>query len=112
MRYHDISPKSADHHRSVEAVDRSPAPGQAALVLAALMIGLLLMGIQLWLLTVALELYLSGVGGRVWQLALLSGVIFHGGLAILWLLYRRPEVRRVAPSEHGLTALLHRRERR
>ena len=39
--------------------DRSP-PGELAVVMAALMIGLLLMGIQLWLLTVALELYLGG----------------------------------------------------
>jgi len=51
------------------------------------------MGIQLWLLTVALELYLGGNGGQVWQLALVSGVIFLGGWAMLRLLRRRPRVR-------------------
>lgn len=91
---------------------RPPVPGQPAIVLAALTIGILLMGIQLWLLTVALELYLAGDGGRVWQLALASGGIFLGGLAMLWLLGRRPEVRRVVPSERGLTALLRARGRR
>ena len=51
-----------------------------AIVMAALMLGLLLMGIQLWLLTVALELYLGGHGRQVWLLALVSGLIFAGGL--------------------------------
>lgn len=95
--------------RPDEARDVPPPPGQAAVVLAALTIGILLMGIQLWLLTVALELYLSGAGEQVWQLALLSGTIFGGGLAMLWLLRRRPAVRRVVASERGLTALLRRR---
>jgi hypothetical protein len=83
-----------------------------AVVLAALTIGILLMGIQLWLLTVALELYLAGDGHMVWQLALVSGGIFLGGLAMLWLLRRRPVVRRVVPSEGGLTVLLRGRGRR
>ena len=69
-----------------------PPPGQQAVVLAALMIGLLLMGIQLWLLTVALELYLAGAGGRGWLLALVSGLIFLGGLLVLRLLGRRPHL--------------------
>jgi hypothetical protein len=73
------------------------------LVMAALAIGLLLMGLQLWLLTVALELYLSGDGGRVWQLALVSGAIFAGGLAMLALLRRRPRIRRVASAGDSLT---------
>jgi hypothetical protein len=71
------------------AVRRSPPPGQQAIVMAALMIGLLLMGIQLWLLTVALELYLAGSGRQVWLLALVSGLIFLGGLLMLRLLGRR-----------------------
>ncbi len=79
-------------------VDLVAPPGQMAVVLAALVIGLLLMGIQLWLLTVALELYLAGRGDRVWQLALLSGAIFLGGLGMLRLLRRRPRVRRQAPG--------------
>jgi hypothetical protein len=75
-----------------EAVPRTPPPGHQAVVLAALMIGLLLMGIQLWLLTVALELYLAGAGGRGWLLALVSGLIFLGGLLVLRLLGRRPHL--------------------
>ena len=58
--------------------------------MAGLSIGLLMMGVQLWLLTVALELYLSGEGDRTWSLALASGAIFLGGLLILALLRRRP----------------------
>ena len=103
---------NADASLRDDHTGQSPAPGQPAIVLAALTIGILLMGIQLWLLTVALELYLAGDGGRVWQLALTSGGIFLGGLAMLWLLGRRPEVRRVVPSEGGLTALLRGRARR
>ena len=70
--------------------DRSPPPGQLAVVMAALMIGLLMMGTQLWLLTVALELHLSGHGRQVWLLALVSGAIFAGGVMILRVLDRRP----------------------
>ncbi len=71
-------------------------PGQGPIVLAGLMIGLLLMGVQLWLLTVSLELYLSGMTDRLWLLSLISGGIFAGGLLILWLLRRRPTVRHAA----------------
>jgi hypothetical protein len=71
----------------------APAPGQQALVLALLVIGVMFMGIQLWLLTVALELYLSGEGEEVLWLALVSGLIFLGGLFVLRLLGRRPRVR-------------------
>src|SRR3954452_22767206 len=74
--------------------DRSPPPGQVAVVMAALMIGLLLMGTQLWLLSVALELYLGGLGRQVWLLALLSGAIFAGGMVMLRLLGRRPRLSR------------------
>lgn len=72
--------------------DVRPTPGQQAVVMAALAIGLLLMGIQLWLLTVALELYLAGEGERGWLLALVSGLIFVGGLWMLRLLDRRPRL--------------------
>jgi hypothetical protein len=57
-------------------------------VMAALSIGLLLMGIQLWLLTVALELFLGGHGDTTWQLAVGSGAIFLGGLLVLRMLPR------------------------
>ena len=73
-------------------------PGRDALSIAALAIGLLLMALQLWLLTVALELFLSGKGTEVWPLALISGLIFAGGLGILWLLRRRPGIRRGLPD--------------
>jgi hypothetical protein len=65
------------------------APGQAPIVGAALAIGILLLGIQLWILTVALDLFLEGNGGRVWLLAAASGLIFVGGLWVLWLLRRQ-----------------------
>ncbi|MDP8923154.1 MAG: hypothetical protein M3O34_09805 [Chloroflexota bacterium] len=74
--------------------DRSPPPGQLAVVMAALMLGLLLLGTQLWLLTVALELYLGGHGRQVWLAALVSGLIFVGGLAVLKVLGRRPRLAR------------------
>ena len=79
--------------RPDEAVDQRPAPGQLPLVLAGLSIGILMMGIQLWLLTLALELYLAGHGGEVWLIALVSGAIFLGGVLMLRLLRRRPRVR-------------------
>jgi hypothetical protein len=63
-------------------------------VAAGLAVGVLLLGVQLWLLTVALDLYLGGQGGQVWSLALVSGLIFLGGLAVLWTLRRRPRVAR------------------
>lgn len=77
---------------SVDQVD-APPPGQMPLVTAALAIGVLLMAIQLWLLTIALDLFLAGEGGQVWQLALVSGAIFAGGLVMLWLLRRRRHLR-------------------
>ena len=108
----DDTPQADGRLHPDDAGDRPPAPGQLAVIMAGLAIGILLMGIQLWLLTIALELYLAGEGRQVWQLALISGAIFLGGLAILWALGRRPEVRRVVSSEGGLTALLRARGRR
>ena len=74
--------------------DRSPPPGRLAVVMAALTIGLLLMGTQLWLLTVGLELHLAGQGRQVWLLAAVSGAIFAGGVMMLRLLGRRPRLDR------------------
>ena len=85
--------------RPDETVNQPPPPGQMTLVLAGLAIGLLLMGIQLWLLTIALDLYLAGQGAQVWQLALVSGGIFLGGLLMLRLLGRRPRVRHATSSQ-------------
>lgn len=87
-------PAFVGRKRPDEAVSQPPPPGQMTLVLAGLAIGLLLLGIQLWLLTIALDLYLGGAGGQIWQLALASGAIFLGGLLMLRLLGRRPRLRR------------------
>lgn len=70
--------------------DRQPPPGQMPVVMAALSIGILLMAIQLWLLTVALDLFMSSVGHRAWELTAASGAIFLGGLFVLRLLRARP----------------------
>lgn len=72
---------------------RAPSHGQAAIVLAGLTIGMILMGIQLWLLTVALDLYLSGRPEATWLAAGISGLVFLGGLLILRLLPKRPKRR-------------------
>jgi hypothetical protein len=66
----------------------SRRPGEAPIVAAGLAIGILLLAIQLWLLTVALDLFLGGRGDQVWLIALVSGVIFAGGLLVLWILRR------------------------
>lgn len=67
-------------------------PGRQALLLGALLLGLIVLAIQLWLLTVALELFLSGEGDHIWGLALVSGMVFAGGLLASWLLSRSPRV--------------------
>jgi hypothetical protein len=85
---------SVARQRPDEVAEQPPPPGQMPLVLAGLAIGLLLMGIQLWLLTIALDLYLSGEGRQLWLLALISGAIFGGGLLMLRLLQRRPRLHR------------------
>ena len=48
----------------------------------------------IWLLTVALDLFLAGRGDQVWQQAVVSAGIFAGGLLVLWLLRRRPRMTR------------------
>jgi len=87
----------ASAHTRREGVPRpaetwSSGPGRVAVLLAALLVGLLLMGMQLWLLTVALDLYLGGQGRQIWLLALVSGLIFVGGLVMLAVLGRRPRL--------------------
>ncbi|MBA2287377.1 MAG: hypothetical protein H0W02_18045 [Ktedonobacteraceae bacterium] len=75
-------------------IERTPPPGQAAIILAGFAIGVVLLGIQLWLLTVALDLYLSGRSMNVWLLAVISGVVFLGGLLLLFMRTRARRVRR------------------
>lgn len=81
---HDEQPRTVDQS--------SAAPGQLAVLMAALLVGLLLMSMQLWLLTVALDLYLGGQGSQIWLLALVSGAIFAGGVVMLRMLDRRPHL--------------------
>jgi hypothetical protein len=81
----------ADPRSPIDALT-GPPPGQSAILGAGLALGMLLLAVQLWLLTIALELYLGGQGDRVWSLALISGLIFLGGLGMLWVLRRRPHV--------------------
>lgn len=81
--------------------DEPPIPGQRQLVLAGLAVGILMVGIQLWLLTVALELLLGGHGETVWICAAISGVVFAGGLLMQWVLMRRPQVHRLTTDESG-----------
>jgi hypothetical protein len=59
----------------------------------ALAIGILLMTVQLWLLTLALNLYLSGVRRGAVIAAVISGLIFLGGIFVLRLLVHRPRRR-------------------
>lgn len=73
-------------HRELEP---QLSPGRRSLLLAAVMAGLLLLSIQLWLLTVALDLFLGGRGDEVWALAAVSGLIFLGGLVTVRVLDRR-----------------------
>lgn len=68
---------------------RTPPAGLSAIFMAGLAIGVLLLGIQLWLLTLALDLYLSGQMANTWELVLISGLVFLGGLLLLRLLSRQ-----------------------
>jgi cytochrome c biogenesis protein CcdA len=70
--------------------DRVPPAGRSAMFMAGLAIGIMLRGIQLWLLTLALELYLSGDNVNTWQLVLISGLVFLGGIWLMRLLSRHP----------------------
>ena len=81
--------------------EEPPLPGQKALVSAGLATGILLLGCQLWMLTVALDLLLAGHGELIWIAALVSGAIFAGGLLMLWVLKRRPHVHRLTTDESG-----------
>lgn len=76
--------------KHVPLPDVREMPGRQALLLGALLLGLIVLAIQLWLLTVALELYLSGEGEEIWGLALVSGLVFAGGLLAIRLLSRNP----------------------
>ena len=61
-------------------------------IAAGLALGILLISIQLWLLTIALDRYLAGQGMDTWLLAVISGLVFLGGLLVLRLLARHPHL--------------------
>jgi len=79
-----------------------PPPGESGLVGAALMIGMLLLALQLWILTVALEEFQRHNDKRIYILAGISAVIFAGGLAGRWALKRTPSIRRTSVSKSSL----------
>lgn len=63
-------------------------PGLQAVVATMFLLGMLFLAFQLWLLTASLELVLSGAGRNVWVAIVLSGLVFAGGVAALWMLER------------------------
>lgn len=74
-------------------MQNSPPPGEFGLLGAALAVGILLMGLQLWILTVALDAFQRHNNAQVYALAGISALIFLGGAAMLWILRRTPRVR-------------------
>jgi hypothetical protein len=88
-----IPPQHGDAVTSTER-ERLPPPGQAAIAMLALIVGLLLMAIQLWLLTLAFDLYQSGQRAETVGVAIGSGLVFLGGLVMVRFMGRRPRVRR------------------
>lgn len=86
-----MEPHRSNQRRSdTTARNRAPerAPGEGGVVLLGLAIGILMMGIQLWLLTLAFDLYLSGERGDTVLVAVCSGLLFIGGLVMLRILDR------------------------
>jgi hypothetical protein len=75
---------------TTSSVEHGPPPGRVAVLLTALAIGILLMGIQLWLLTIALDLYLAGGSIDIWILVIISGLVFLGGILVWRVLRRSP----------------------
>ena len=69
----------------VQAHEREKLPpvGQSGLASFGLAIGLVLVAIQLWLLTIAFDLYLQGERGATVGVAVSSGLVFAGGLLML-----------------------------
>ncbi len=84
MRMHGRAQTREEEHL------QRPLPGESALVTLGLAIGILFMTIQLWLLTLAFDLYLSGERGETIRVAIISGLVFLLGLVMLRLLNRRP----------------------
>ena len=82
-------------------------PGESALLSAALAMGILLMGIQLWILTVALEHFERHAYSQIYALAAISALIFAGGVVMLWLLRKKPSVSGMSLPASGFEAERH-----
>ncbi len=68
-------------------------PSSGPVLATALVLGFVLMAIQLWVLTVALDLLLGGARDGFLRLVVTSAAVFAGGLLVLRLLEaprRRP----------------------
>lgn len=76
--------------RRIASEERRPPPGEGGIVLLGLSVGIMLMGVQLWLLTLAFDLYMLDEDGKAVLAALFSGLVFLGGLAMLRFVGRRP----------------------
>lgn len=61
-------------------------PWSGPILTTALVLGLVLMALQLWILTVALDLLLGGRTEGFLRLTLASAAVFAGGLLVLRLL--------------------------
>lgn len=73
--------------------ERRPPPGEAGVALFGLAIGIMLMSMQLWLLTLAFDLYMYDDETGALLAAAFSGLVFLGGLLMLRFLGRRPRRR-------------------
>jgi hypothetical protein len=93
MDRHSHAHRPRERARQAIAPERRPPPGQAGLAMLGLAIGIMLMSIQLWLLTLAFDLYMLDEDTDALLAAAVSGLIFLGGLVMLRLLDRRPRRR-------------------
>lgn len=70
---------------------RHPAVGQTGIVMLGLAFGILLVSLQLWVLTLAFDLYLLDQDRDTLLVAVFSGLVFVGGLAMLRVIDRSPK---------------------
>ncbi len=79
--------------RRPPAADDSVRAWEGPVLTTAVALGLLLLAVQLWILTVALDLLLGGGREGFLRLAVVSGAVFAGGLLVLRLLGARTRMR-------------------
>lgn len=77
-----------DQRPSSEHASPEPLRSRGPVVLLGLGIGILLMGLQLWLLTVAFDLYRAGKNSETLVAAIISGCIFLGGVVMMFVVGR------------------------